>query len=194
MNALLEALYPLSIKNHRNSCKTRQGAWDASPKMKVALTATLLMQQHNPHSTWTGNFIIYQVLYVLMSRNKHSYRKAVIKRRLSEPLSLDKAVKFSYISQWLMAQRIKQGYVPTFPSVSASGAALLPRTLHRRHLECWEQGSWAGNKSLLQGLFEATGKFVSTETRMCVLCAPALAVHRASEFHTGCLYRHRSVT
>lgn len=117
MNALLEALYTRSIRNHRNSCKTQQGAWDASPKMKVASTTTLLMQQHNPHSTWTGNFIIYQVLYVLMSRNKHSYRKAVIKRWLSEPLSLDKAVKFSYISQWLMAQRIKQGYVPTFPSV-----------------------------------------------------------------------------
>lgn len=57
----------------------------------------------------------------------------------------------------------------------------------------WLPGT-AGNKSLLQGLSEAIGKFVSTETCMDVVCAPALGVHTASEFHTGCSYRHSSGT
>lgn len=61
--------------------------------MKVGSAAASLVLQHNPPSTWAGNFIIYQVLNVLMSR------KAVIKRWLS----LDGAVQF--ISQRLMAQR-----------------------------------------------------------------------------------------
>lgn len=73
-----------------------------------------------------------------MSRNKHSYRKAVIKRWLSEHLSLDTAVKFSCRSQRLMAGRIE--HLPSFPSVSASGAALIPWTYHRRHLDSQEQG------------------------------------------------------
>lgn len=87
-------------------CKTQQWARDALPTMKAGSTASFLMQQHNPHPMWTGNFIIYQILYVLMNRNKHSYRNAVIKRWLSEHLSLDKAEKFDYTNQRLKARRI----------------------------------------------------------------------------------------
>lgn len=140
MNALFESLYTLSTSVHTNSCKTHQGVWGGLPKMKVGSPAAFLMQQHNPPSTWTGNFNIYQVLNVLvMSRNKHSYRKAVTNGLLSEHLSLDKAVNFSYTSQRFMAQGVKQRFLPTLPSVSASGAALILSTSHRRYLDCQEQ-------------------------------------------------------
>lgn len=69
-------------------CKTPQWAQDALLSVKVGSTAAFLMQQCNPHSTWTGNVITYLILYVLKTRNKHSYRNVVIKRWLTEHLSL----------------------------------------------------------------------------------------------------------
>lgn len=89
--------------------------------------------------------------------------------------------------------KVKQEFLPTLPSVRASGAALIPYTLSQE--APWLPGTEAaGNKSLLQELSEAIGKFVNRETCMYVVCAPALDVHIASEFHTGCLYRHTSST
>jgi len=45
------------------------------------------------------------------------------------------AVKFNHTSQRLIAQRTQQGYSPALPSVGAPGAAVIPDTYHRKHLE-----------------------------------------------------------
>lgn len=184
MNASLEALYTLSTSIHGNSCKTQQGVRDGSPKMKVGSAAASLMEQHSPHSTPTGNFIIYQILYVLMRRNEHSHGKAVIKRWLSEHLSLDKAVRFSQITQRPVAPRMKQG-TANFPFSQCLGCCPDSCTYHRGHLDCQEQGQLAINLCSRGCLRQLASLWAQRLGCM-------WSVHLHSEFQTGCLYRQIS--